>query len=135
MESCLVGIPNRPVQFRCISSADLGMSIVKPCPVLFAFFALFWGYSGLSYLCSFASLADVARGAMGRSLLCVRLFRRLGIEAGLANQFAKLNRHVWRGQKSVLAKQLGMFSIQRIEFVQSIWRDFIHSGQSGLREL
>jgi len=53
----------------------------------------------------------------------------------LGYQCAELGSQIGWCKERVVAKQLGMFSVERIEFIKTVRRDITNTGQSTFREL
>ena len=58
-----------------------------------------------------------------------------GVKAGLADKLAKPCREIGYRKKPVSAEQLSVLSIECLQFIQSVWSDLAHAGQSILRKL
>src|ERR1700746_496905 len=59
----------------------------------------------------------------------------LRIEAGPSDQFAELGGQIGRREERVFTKKLGMLSVQRIEFIQTMGGNIGNASQSVLGKL
>ena len=57
-----------------------------------------------------------------------------GVHAGSADQFAKSGRQIGRREKPVITEQFGVLSIERFEFMETMWSDITHTGQPAARK-